>query len=378
MTAQVVGLSSLWLITVAFAGGAVAHELRPAVADIEIGADRVVISIDLTLEPLAAGMDLTAIMDTNDSPKAATHDEMRALPPEDMAQEFRAVWPQVAGGITLLADDERLELQLDAVVVGPVGNVALARDSRIVLSAAIPPGAATVRFGWEAGYGAIVVRQISGSAEGEYSGYLTNGALSEPMTRGQSTVRDWGSVFVEFLGLGYEHIVPKGLDHILFVLGLFFFSLKMRPLLWQVSAFTLAHTTTLALAALGIVSVPSSIVETLIAASIAFVAVENILARRYNPWRTAVVFGFGLLHGLGFAAVLGEIGLAPGRFVTGLIAFNLGVEAGQLTVIAAAFLLVASWAGRKPWYQRRVAWPASAAIAVVGAWWFVERVQALM
>ena len=141
----------------------------------------------------------------------------------------------------------------------------------------------------------------------------------------------------------------------------------------QVTSITLAHTVTLALAALGYVTIPASVVEPLIAASIVYVGIENLFARKLLPWRPFVVFCFGLLHGLGFASVLGEIGLNPARFVTGLVGFNIGVELGQLAVIAAAFLAVGWWAGNKPWYRSRIAVPASVVIALVGAYWFVER-----
>jgi len=163
------------------------------------------------------------------------------------------------------------------------------------------------------------------------------------------------------------------LDHILFVLGLFFLSTRLAPLLWQVTAFTAAHTVTLALGMLGYVTVPASIVEPLIAASIVYAGVENVLSRGLSPWRPAVVFVFGLLHGLGFASVLGDIGLNPSQFVTGLIGFNVGVELGQLTVLALAFLAVGLWFRNKPWYRARISNPASIAIALVGAFWVVER-----
>lgn len=160
------------------------------------------------------------------------------------------------------------------------------------------------------------------------------------------------------------------------MLGLFFFSLRLSPLLWQVTAFTLAHTVTLALASTGVVSVPASIVEPLIAASIVYVAVENIFGGKGQiGWsRIALVFGFGLLHGLGFASVLGDVGLPDGRFVVALIGFNIGVELGQLAVIAAAFVLLALPFGRREWYRQVIAIPASLAIAGIGAWWTFERV----
>lgn len=183
----------------------------------------------------------------------------------------------------------------------------------------------------------------------------------------------WQKKFWIFTKAGIEHIIPKGLDHILFVLGLFFSSLLFRPLLWQVTAFTLAHTLTLALAALDMVRIPGEIVEPLIALSIVWIAVENCAFTQTKKWRPLVVFGFGLLHGLGFAAVLSEYGLPEGNLVSSLLAFNIGVELGQLMVLLAAALLV-YFIRRKKWYRKRIQIPASLAIALVGLYWFIERV----
>jgi hypothetical protein len=175
-----------------------------------------------------------------------------------------------------------------------------------------------------------------------------------------------------YLVLGFWHIVPAGLDHILFVLGLYLLSPRLGPLLWQVSAFTVAHTLTLALAVQGVVRLPASVVEPLIALSIAWVAIENVVTTELKPWRPALVFAFGLLHGLGFAGVLAELGLPSGELVTGLLAFNLGVELGQLSVIVAAFATLGRLRHR-PDYRRRVTIPASLLIAATGVYWAVER-----
>jgi len=206
-----------------------------------------------------------------------------------------------------------------------------------------------------------------------YTGLLSGGEISPPITAGGGTSEGGWQSFARYIGVGFDHIIPKGLDHILFVLGLFFLSARLGPLLWQVSAFTLAHTVTLALGALGWVNVPAQIVEPLIAASIVYVAVENIVSDGLSRWRTALIFGFGLLHGLGFASVLGEFGLPTAQFIPALIGFNIGVELGQLAVIAAAFLLVGLWFRDEPWYRRFIAIPASLCIAAVGAFWVIER-----
>lgn len=179
----------------------------------------------------------------------------------------------------------------------------------------------------------------------------------------------------QYLHLGFIHIVPDGPDHVLFVLGLVLLTTRLRPLLIQVTSFTLAHCLTLALALYGVIDLPPAIVEPLIALSIAYVAVENIFARRLTPWRPALVFGFGLLHGLGFAGVLAELGLPADDRAAALIAFNIGIEAGQLAVIALAYGLVLHWVRDRPWFHTRITIPASTAIALVGLYWTVERVM---
>lgn len=179
----------------------------------------------------------------------------------------------------------------------------------------------------------------------------------------------------DYLALGYTHILPKGLDHILFVFGLFLLSVRFGPILVQVTAFTIAHSITLALTMYGVVSLPSRVVEPLIALSIAYVAIENLITNQLKPWRLALVSAFGLLHGMGFAGVLSDLGLPRVEFVTALLSFNLGVEAGQLTVIAFAALCVA-WYRHRPWYHQRVVMPASLVIAVTGVYWTVTRVFA--
>jgi hydrogenase/urease accessory protein HupE len=178
----------------------------------------------------------------------------------------------------------------------------------------------------------------------------------------------------QYVKLGFEHILPKGLDHILFVLGLFLLSVRFKPLLAQVTAFTVAHSITLGLAVFGVVSLPSSIVEPAIALSIAYVAVENVLRKELTRGRVVLVFCFGLLHGLGFAGVLRDLGLPRSQFVPALLAFNLGVEAGQLTVIALAFAAFGAWFSRRDWYRSRVVVPASLAVAAVGLYWTVQRI----
>lgn len=362
------------LVPLLLIGGAVqAHETRPAVADLTLSPDTATLSITMPLEAPLAGIDLDGLDDTNDAPRAADYDALRALAPEALARRARAALPDLAPLITLrgAAGDWRL-VSLD---VPETGNIDLPRDSVLTLETALAPGTSEVVFSWDRSLGPIILRQGGAAADEDgYAVFLSGGDASDPIPLDGAVAASTGETFARYIVVGFEHIIPKGIDHILFVLGLFFFSTRLRPLLLQVSAFTVAHTVTLALATFGIVNLPGSIVEPLIALSIAYVAFENILSKRMSPWRPVLVFGFGLLHGLGFASVLGEVGLAPGLAAVGLIAFNIGVELGQLAVIFTAFLLVGFWFGAKPWYRARIAIPASVVIGLVGLYWVVERV----
>ncbi|WP_254656285.1 HupE/UreJ family protein [Jannaschia sp. CCS1] len=350
---------------------ATAHEIRPTIGDIEVGESTVTMSLRIALEALLSGVDLSSVTDTDESPEAAIYDRLRAMEPAELEAELRAAWDRIALGFILEVEGERLEPEIIAVQIPGAGDVELPRDSILTVGAALPDGDAGVRVGLSPQFGTFIPRQVGGGDDA-YEGFLNGGELTPELPRTAILTEGGMDVFVRYVISGFDHIIPKGLDHILFVLGLFFFATQFRPLLWQVSAFTLAHTITLALAATGVVSVPGSVVEPLIAASIVYLAVENILGIGNTKWRTIFVFGFGLLHGLGFASVLGDFGIAQGAFLQALIGFNVGVELGQLAVIAIAFALV-GWFMKKDWYRNAIVIPASLVIAGIGAWWVVER-----
>lgn len=176
-----------------------------------------------------------------------------------------------------------------------------------------------------------------------------------------------------YLKLGFQHIIPEGFDHILFVIGLCLISTKIKTILWQATAFTVAHTITLALSMKGTIAVPAALVEPIIALSIMFVAIENLVISELKPWRIAVVFLFGLIHGMGFANSLNEIGLPPDKFFTSILAFNVGVELGQIAVIASVFGLIIIPLRQKEWYKKRVVFPLSILIAIIACYWTIQR-----
>jgi hydrogenase/urease accessory protein HupE len=227
-------------------------------------------------------------------------------------------------------------------------------------------------FGWTFASYAFSIRNSETSSPSTV--WLEGNQTSAPFTLA-STAKPVSRLATAllYLKLGFTHIVPLGLDHMLFVLGIYLLSGRTRSVLLQVSAFTVAHSITLGLSMYGLVNVSPKIVEPMIAISIAYVAIENIFMSELKSWRIALVFAFGLLHGMGFAGALKELGLPRTEFLTALLTFNAGVEAGQLAVIGTAFLLVGWYCSQRTWYRSRVVVPMSTAIACTAVYWTIQR-----
>ena len=185
---------------------------------------------------------------------------------------------------------------------------------------------------------------------------------------------DDGQVFWQYLQQGFLHILPLGLDHILFILCVFFLNTNLKKIILQASMFTLAHTITLGLSMYGIINPPGNIIEPLIALSIVFLAVENIYSDKVKPWRMIMVFLFGMVHGMGFAGALIELGMPEYAFATALISFNIGVEIGQLTIILFMYFVVSRKFSTMSWYRPKLVVPASVVIAVIAGYWTLERI----
>jgi hydrogenase/urease accessory protein HupE len=288
----------------------------------------------------------------------------------------------------LVASDEqfrkRVAIAFDASEVRPAVSYAVAAGTSaaaapiatISLTGQIPPNSRQFAwsFAWTFASYALILRNSASDnpatewLEGSQRSAPFAVASPAPSFNRLATAR-------RYLSLGFTHIVPNGLDHILFVLGIYLLSRRARSVLYQVSAFTVAHSITLGLSMYGLVTASPRIVEPMIAISIAYVAIENIFLSELKSWRVALVFAFGLLHGLGFAGALKDLALSRSEFVTALVTFNLGVEMGQLTVIAGAFLLVGWYCANRTWYRSRIVIPASAVIACTAVFWTIERLR---
>ena len=185
-------------------------------------------------------------------------------------------------------------------------------------------------------------------------------------------------IIIQYLKLGFAHVIPLGFDHILFIVTLFFLSSKIKSIVIQCSVFTIAHSASLALTVLGYIIPNTNFIEVLISLSILFTAIENIVSKKLNSWRIVVIFCFGLIHGMGFANALNIFGLPKDQFVTSLISFNIGVELGQITIILTTYFLISKWFSEKSWYKERVVYPISSIIGCIALYWTIQRILSVM
>ncbi|HKW02333.1 MAG TPA: HupE/UreJ family protein [Vicinamibacterales bacterium] len=287
----------------------------------------------------------------------------RATTPAERAARLDALRSTLLAHVSLMFDGRA------ATLVAEPANVSDAGQATIRLAGFAPASARTLTWSSSLVYGSypVAVRTADGR---EGVQWLQAQETTEPVAlAGADRTRAIG----RGLWLGFTHIVPNGIDHILFVLGLFLLGTKPGQLLAQVSAFTLAHSITLALSLYGVFSLPPRIVEPMIALSVAYVGVENLITSRLHPWRVAIVFGFGLLHGLGFAEALASLHLSRPEMLSTLISFNAGVEGGQLTVIAIAAAAMGLAARLHAGWRRPVTAFSSGAIGLVGLFWTIQR-----
>jgi hypothetical protein len=333
------------------------HELGIVEMQVELAAGRY--SIELPVDPLTALQRLELAAGGNPTPPG--------IPPAEVRRRLEARRGELAAAVDIHFDGVPSVPQVGYEERGMRGGEPI---GFVRWSGEVPPGAATLQVRQRLNLSRYAIRVTRPEGEPEVV-WVDPDSASPPLALAGGAAGGLRA-FARYVWLGFTHIVPLGIDHVLFVLGIFLLSARLGPLLAQVTAFTIAHSLTLGLAMYGVVSLPAAVVEPLIALSIVYVAVENVLGRGLGRFRLAVVFAFGLLHGLGFAGVLSELGLPRGQFLLALLGFNVGVELGQLAVIAAAFVAVFWWR-RRDWYQRRVVVPASLVIAAFGLFWAVQR-----
>ncbi len=357
-----------------------ADVVKPTLVEISVFSEGVYrVEIRASIEALLTGIN-NQYQNTQDAPNAQAYDDLRVLESEDLHKAFDPFRQEYLDQIDVSFDGVRSPAKITSVTIPEPGYTKVPRISLIIIEGEAPRSAKTVSWYYPERFAdnAVRVRQVDLENEKWHWSdwqWLRNDEVSAPFSLTEVFAKQstW-SVIKTYVEAGFLHILPLGMDHILFILGIFLLSARMRPLLWQVTMFTIAHSITLGLSMTGYINIPAYIVEPLIALSIAYVGFENLFSPSLHKSRLLIVFLFGLLHGMGFASMLADFGMPADRFFTALISFNVGVELGQIMVILAAFLLVGLWFRDKPWYRRVIVIPGSLAIAVVGLYWTWDRI----
>ena len=369
-----------------------ADVVKPALIEITVKTSgNVEIEIRASIEALLTGIN-AQYKNTIEAPNAAEYDALRVLDAKTLGERFQPFRQSFLNQIRLEAGQKTVPLTINKIQIPEPGYTKVPRISTIHLGSTLDFSSESLTWYYPERFGdnAVRVRQVDKQKEkwhwSEWQ-WLRKDAASQPFSlKALFTRQPIQQIVTSYIRIGFDHIIPKGLDHILFILGIFLLSSRMRPLLMQVTMFTLAHTITLGLAMNGVIALPARIVEPLIALSIAYVGIENLYSNAtkkltlhpaaLHKSRLILVFAFGLLHGLGFAGVLGDFGMPNDAFATALISFNIGVELGQLAVLAMAFFSIAWWFRNSPdFYRKFVIIPGSLAISITGIFWAIDRLE---
>ena len=342
-------------------------------ADFEVTNLTLSIKITTNLETLLneSSNDLSAIISAE--VKSANKSSYLDLGSGEIKELLLRSWPILTSEFFFKANQVNLKLYPTNVLIDLSEGAEAEKLITIFVTAQIPADSKYLTFSWSQQFGDLVIRE-QGDKEGLYSGYLSKGETSPKLPLTMEDQLSRSAQFFSYVFSGLYHIIPVGFDHILFIVGLYLISNQLRPLIFQVSLFTFAHTITLGLASFEIITVSSAIVEPIIAASIIYIGLENYLVREQNNYRNVLIFGFGLLHGLGFAGVLNSLELTNEGILIPLLAFNIGVELGQILVLVFCFISFGYWYRNKIWYYSWVVRPISGVLVLTGSFWLIERI----
>ena len=357
----------------------IADIVKPALVEISVYTEgHYTIELRASIEAILTGIN-SSYKNTQDSPFSDQYDELRALQSAQLREKFRQFESTLTREIQLKFDQQAVDLKITSVKIPEPGYQKVPRNSLIVLEGTIDREVKNLSWYYPARFSdnAVRVRQVdNGNEKWHWSQWqwIRDDTESQAFSL-QEVFTDPPilEVIGNYLVAGFDHIIPKGLDHILFILGIFLLSTKLKPMVWQATMFTLAHSITLSLAMLNVISLPASIVEPLIALSIAYIGIENIFAHKLKTSRLALVFAFGLLHGMGFASVLADFGMPESAYATALISFNLGVELAQLAILVGCYFCITYWFKNKQHFHNYVTIPGSALIAITGLYWTWDR-----
>ena len=357
----------------------IADVVKPALVEISVHTEgRYHIEIRASIEAMMSGIN-SSYRNTQDSPFSDQYDELRVLQSAQLREKFHSFEDTLVNEIKLSFDQQAATPVITKVQIPEPGYTKVPRTSLIVLEGEVDREATQLNWYYPSRFSdnAVRVRQVDSENEKwHWSGWqwIRDDSVSETFSL-QEVFSEPSSfkIMSEYLVSGFNHIIPKGLDHILFILGIFLLSTQLKPMAWQVTMFTLAHSITLSLSMFNVISLPANIVEPLIALSIAYIGFENIFAHKLRSSRLALVFAFGLLHGMGFASVLADFGMPESAYATALVSFNIGVEVAQLAILISAYFCITYWFKNKQHFHQYVTIPGSVVIGVTGLYWTWDR-----
>ena len=355
----------------------VAHEIKPSIADFTYDENYLNFEVRLNAELILSNIDASNISNTNSSPLTEIYDRYRLLNKKDLENSLLESWKDISSNIDIKINNKLKKIDLIKIDTQDVKNFEISRDTLISFRVLLNQKSENFTFKWIKNYGPIILRENNDlKLEDELvTEYLQSGKESDPIFFNENNFRSMFVSFTKFFVLGIQHIIPKGLDHILFIFGLFLFSSSLNKLIKQITIFTIAHSITLIFVSLSLIKINPQIVEPIIALSIVYVGLENIFKNYIKEYmRYVVILFFGLLHGLGFALVLSDIGYRSSKLFLNLISFNIGIEVAQISIILFLYLLVAIKFANNKYYRIAFQIPSSILIASIGLYWFIERI----
>ncbi len=357
---------------------ALADVVKPPLSEVTIHSieNRVVVEFNMSIEAVMADID-PKFKNTTESPNSEKYDELRNLEPEVLTKLFLEYEPDFLKSFVFKINGIEIPIVRDSIDVDIIGYNKRARKTLLKYSADLENWPETLSWNYGEGYGEGAFRYRK-FVKDEYTWepwfWLKNGKSTGELDLENPQPQTLLERGLDFVPIGFDHVVPLGWDHILFIIGMALSSLLWRKLIILVSLFTLAHTITLGMSMYGIVEISSYIIEPLIALSISFVAFENLMKYKSDLVSRIIVFGFGLIHGLGFATMLKDFDMTKENLMSTLIGFNVGVELAQLVIVVGVVGILLLLKALKIDHRKWAVIPASILIGTIGLVWGFERI----
>ena len=352
-----------------------AHEIKPAIVEFNKVKNQINIVLKFNAEPFLANIDVCDYKETINFSNSIKYSELRLLPGEKLKEKIFESRDQIINSIFIKTSKKQLNLKLVEIDVLEEKNIEKVRFTKVYLKTEIKFIETPITFSAKKIFGPLIFKNFSNidkNTDKPQSQWLKPG--NQTSNLGILQVKNNTTNF-SILGIwnGILQIILYGFDHILFILGLFFFSHKLKPLLIQVITFTIAHSITLIFGGLGYITISPLIIEVIIAASIIWIGFENLFRKKIKVSRLGVIFTFGLVHGFGFASMFKPKGLEGTDYYLNLLSFNIGIELGLLITLLPLIILIPLF-NRLSWYRILIAMPASIIIALFGVEMFIDRI----